>query len=207
MFKPMVVDLSHHNNVTSYTEMMNSGIVGLIHKATQGTKYVDPRYEYRKPRAIKAGLLFGAYHFADGSDVKDQVSHFLDTVGDTKDQLLCLDFEPNPNGSSMSIRQARDWLDLVRDRTGQKALFYSGHYVKELLGTKKDELLGKHRLWLAQYGPKLKLPTTWNECWLWQYAADGIGPQPRKISGVDGTPDLNVFCKNDPDLLRKEWIQ
>lgn len=33
----VVVDLSHFNQVTSFQEIQQSGIVGVIHKATEGT--------------------------------------------------------------------------------------------------------------------------------------------------------------------------
>lgn len=205
--QPLVTDLSHHNNVTSYSEMKKAGLIGIIHKATQGTSNVDKRYVLRKERAQEAGMLWGAYHFATGAPVESQVNHFLKTVGDTSDTLLCLDFEPNPAGSSMTLRQAKDWLSLVEKRTGQRAVIYSGHWIKQSLGDKKDELLARHKLWLCQYGKKAVVPKNWDNYWLWQYAADGEGQLPRTVKGVDGYPDLNVHYKNDPDLLRKEWLE
>lgn len=207
--KPLVTDISHHNNVTSYVDLKDAGIIGIIHKATQGTTYVDKRYEFRKNRAIDAGFLWGAYHFATGADVQKQVDIFLKTarLSDPKLEktLLCLDFEPNPTGTSMSLRQARDWLDLVRKETGQYATIYSGHLMKELIGKRKDEVLANHKLWLCQYGPKAVIPPNWNSYWLWQYAADGEGKTPKKVAGIDGYPDLNVHYNNDPALLTLEW--
>lgn len=205
-FKPLIVDLSHHNNVTSYVDMKKAGIIGIIHKATQGTNYVDARYALRIKRARETGLLVGAYHFATSDKVEDQVSHFLHTVGSDKDVLLCLDFEPNTTGGSMSLRQARDWLELVKEKTGQLAVIYSGSMMKETLGNKKDEMLAKHKLWLCQYGPKAKVPANWDNFWLHQYAADGEGPQPRKVAGIDDYPDLNRHYADDPVLLKKEWL-
>jgi GH25 family lysozyme M1 (1,4-beta-N-acetylmuramidase) len=45
----VVVDLSHHNNVNSFQAAKDSGILGIIHKATQGTNFVDPNYDERRP--------------------------------------------------------------------------------------------------------------------------------------------------------------
>lgn len=39
-----VVDLSHHNRVEDFNAVKADGIVGVIHKATQGFRYTDPKY-------------------------------------------------------------------------------------------------------------------------------------------------------------------
>jgi Glycosyl hydrolases family 25 len=59
-----VIDLSHHNTVTSFQQIKGNGIIGVIHKATQSTQFVDAEYADRRRDALSAGLLFGSYHFA-----------------------------------------------------------------------------------------------------------------------------------------------
>jgi GH25 family lysozyme M1 (1,4-beta-N-acetylmuramidase) len=39
-----VIDLSHHNGKVDLQKAADSGIVGVIHKATQGQDYVDPTF-------------------------------------------------------------------------------------------------------------------------------------------------------------------
>ncbi len=34
----VVIDLSHYNTVTNFSDVKAGGIVGVIHKATEGTK-------------------------------------------------------------------------------------------------------------------------------------------------------------------------
>lgn len=58
-----VIDLSHHNTVTSFQQAQQSEIVGVIHKATQGVSVVDAEYQTRRALARANGLLWGAYHF------------------------------------------------------------------------------------------------------------------------------------------------
>jgi len=60
---PFVVDLSHHNDVTDFSKVKAAGIVGVIHKSTEGTGFADKMYAVRRGHAIDAGLLWGAYHF------------------------------------------------------------------------------------------------------------------------------------------------
>jgi lysozyme len=199
---PLVVDLSHHNEVEDWGKVYASGIRGVIHKATQGSTFVDAQYASRKTTAKAAGLLWGAYHFGDNSDVTAQVANFLSAAGDLSDTLLVLDFEPN-NSNTMSFDQARQFLQLVYDKTGQRPTIYSGNLLKEGLGKKADPFFSAHRLWICEYGPKAVLPPGFTSYWLWQYTGDGIGNPPHAVYGVKGTGiDLNVFGGTD---LAAEW--
>ena len=83
-----VIDLSHHNGNPDFKKIAADGIVGVIHKATQGTKNVDPTYAARRKPALDAGLLWGAYHFGTGSDGLMQAEHFLDVVKPDASTLL-----------------------------------------------------------------------------------------------------------------------
>ena len=104
-----VVDLSHHNGNVNLQQAKGDGIIGVIHKATQGQTGLDPMYQTNRTNAQNAGLLWGAYHFATGGDGVDQARHFLDVVGSFDNTLLVLDFEQNPSGSSMSLEDAQEF--------------------------------------------------------------------------------------------------
>ena len=102
-----VVDLSHHNRSVDFAKAKAAGILGIIHKATEGLTWSDNCFASRRKEAQSAGLLWGAYHFGTGDDVTKQANHFLQVAGTGPDTLLVLDFEKNPNSSSMSLSQAR----------------------------------------------------------------------------------------------------
>lgn len=199
---PVVVDISHHNKVTSLKAAYDYGIRGIIHKATQGSSMIDNRYHGRKEWAAENGFLWGAYHFADNSPVKAQVANFLATADADEHTLLALDFEPN-NRRTMSLSQAKDFLTRAADQTGQRPLLYSGNLLKEQLGTKADAFISTHRLWICQYGPKVKYPPGFKKYWLWQYTGDGMGPTPHNVPGIGTGIDCNVFGGVD---LEKEWV-
>ena len=60
-----VIDVSHHNGTRlDFAKAKADGILGVIHKASQGQANVDPMYRSNRNRARAAGLLWGAYHFA-----------------------------------------------------------------------------------------------------------------------------------------------
>src|SRR6266576_1362014 len=148
----LVVDLSHFDPATSYKKVRDSGIVGVIYKATQGVGFTDDSYYIQRDLALSEGLLWGAYHFADGSDPHKQAQNFLSFAEMDNEDLFCLDFEDNPD-SQMEVEAAKTWIKMVEDELGREGecVFYSGNTIKDMLGDKVDEFLGERRLWLAQY--------------------------------------------------------
>ncbi len=199
----VVADLSHHNQVSSFSQAKSDGILGVIHKASQGLRGVDPEYADHRTGALRAGLLWGTYHFGTGSDGVAQAEHFLDIVQPSSDTLLVLDFEANPQGPSMSLEEARAFVTHIYQQTGRYPGFYSGHYVKELLGTHQDPVLANCWFWLAQYGPTAVVPPAWPLWTMWQYTDGALGPDPHKVNGI-GRCDRDKF-NGDEAGLRRLW--
>jgi len=50
-----VVDISHHNGNIDLQQAKADGIIGVIHKATQGTTGLDPMYQTNRAKAAAAG--------------------------------------------------------------------------------------------------------------------------------------------------------
>lgn len=199
----VVVDISHHNGNVNLTKAKDAGIVGVIQKATQGQSGVDPTYKTNRTKASNAGLLWGAYHFGTGSDGIKQAENFLNVVGPDPQTLLVLDFEPNPTGPSMTLEEARAFVTHVNGVTGRFPGFYSGHYIKQLLGVDSDPILANCWFWLAQYGPTPVVPPNWKTWTMWQYTDGAIGPEPHQVSGI-GRCDRDKFNGSEAQL-RKLW--
>lgn len=198
-----VVDISHHNGNVNFAKAKDAGIIGVIQKATQGQSNVDPTYKTNKIKALNAGLLWGAYHFATGSDGLKQADNFLSVVGNDPKTLLVLDFEPNLTGPSMSLEEARAFVTSLKERTGRFPGFYSGHFIKQLLGTSSDPVLANCWFWLAQYGKTAVVPPNWPTWTLWQYTDGVVGPEPHTVSGI-GRCDRDLFNGSETQL-RKLW--
>jgi hypothetical protein len=94
-----IIDISHHNGNVNLNRARDDGIIGVIQKASQGQTGRDPTYRSNRTKAEDAGLLWGAYHFATGSDGPRQAENFLETVGELNHTLLVLDFSPTPLGT------------------------------------------------------------------------------------------------------------
>jgi lysozyme len=198
-----IVDISHHNGNVDLQAAKGDGIIGVIHKATQGQRGVDAMYQTNRAKALAAGLLWGAYHFGTGGDGVAQAQHFLDVVGSFDNTLLVLDFEQNPGGASMSLADARAFVTQVNQVTGRFPGFYSGSYIKQLLGSGKDPVLAQCWLWLPQYGPTPAVPANWSTWTMWQYTDGTVGPQPHVVAGI-GNCDRDKFNGNE-DQLRALW--
>ncbi len=198
-----VVDLSHHNGNVDLGKAKADGILGVIHKATQGTGYTDPMYATNRQKAQSAGLFWGAYHFGTGDDAQQQAQHFLSAVQPGSHDLLVLDFETNTQGSSMSLDQARQFVQIVQAQTGRWPGLYSGIYIKNLLGNNHDPVLANCWFWLSEYGPTAKIPANWPTWTLWQYTDGSVGPQPHTVDGI-GACDRDTF-NGDNSGLMKFW--
>ena len=92
-----------------------------------------------------------------GVDGSDQADFFLNNAKPDKRTLIVLDYEPNVTGPTMSLNQAREFVEHVNEVVGRYPGLYSGHLIKEQLAgvTPPDPVLSNCFLWIAQYnGPK-----------------------------------------------------
>jgi len=204
---PIVVDIYHRNRVESFATARNAGVHGIIHKASTGATGRDEAYSDRRQRAIDAGMLWGAYHWGTSRPVAQQVENFLAAADPDDRTLVALDFEDDP-GNQMTLNGAREFLQLIEQRLGRKAVLYSANTIKGALGNSVDPFFGSHRLWLAQYGTTPRVQASWSTYWLWQYTDGTAGPGPRSAPGLPGNHLGNLDCnhyKDSPEQLAAEW--
>ena len=202
-FTNVVIDISHNNATVDLAAAQQAGILGVIHKATQGTTFTDSMYADRLQQAQQAGLLWGAYHFGNGDDGVSQAQFFIDTVQPSTETILVLDFESNRAGSTMSVQEARDFVTHVQAQTGIWPGLYGGSYLKEQLDSQADPILQNCWLWLAQYGPTAVLPPGWDHWTLWQYTDGHIIPDPNPIQAV--TPCDRDYFFDSELVLEAKW--
>lgn len=205
MSQPLVIDIYHGDPVQDFGKTKAAGILGVIHKATQGGAIVDQSYSSRRKLALAAGLKWGAYHFFDfTASPQAQADHFLSVAAPDNDTLVALDWE-NVGNREPSAALARAFLEEIELKIGRKAVIYSGNVAKEQLHD-KDEYFGSHRLWLCQYSTHFAIQPSWDYPWLWQNNGDNFGPGPHRIAGIQGLCDNNTIV--DPmtvDRLAAEW--
>lgn len=193
MATPRVIDLSHHNTVPKdFIAAKNDGIVGVIHKLTEGSSYVDDKVAARYYLAKQAGLAWGLYHFMRPGDMKKQAEFFIKKAYELEvideQTVLVADHED----ASVPGQDLKKWLDYVEDRMGRSPVVYSGHVLK-------DQLAGsgyrpKRRLWLCHYASKPVLPEGVDKYWMWQYTDKGSigGLSPIDLNDI-GNVDMGEF--------------
>jgi lysozyme len=192
---PMVVDLSHHNTIPKSLDAAYAlGIRGVIHKATEGYRFTDKKYNARRALAKDAGMLWGAYHFFRPGNVAAQVDFFLKTAQPDENTLLALDHED----ASVNVDAVKLFLTLIKIKTNRMPVLYTGHVLREQLGGVTDQELGRYRLWHAQYGQRFTVNESWKAPWLWQFTETG------KVPGIEGKVDVNKY-DGPPEQLAKEW--
>lgn len=202
----VIVDLSHHNTITSFDDARTAGVLGVIHKATEGVTFADAMHDERKVRAKAAGLLWGAYHFGTGGDVARQVTHFLSVANPAPGDVLVLDFEPNPTEDTMTLADAEEFVAAVKAQTGRVPVLYSGRsFLIQQLGTNTTTPLAECPLWIARYAPEVgTLPPAFSRFDIWQYTDGSAGPQPHQVAGI-GRCDRDKFNGDDEAALRTFW--
>ena len=225
-----VVNMSHYDLMrVDFDRMRNEGIVGAIHEATYPPYVRDDKYFRRQVDATRAGLLWGAYHFANARDPVRQADFFVDTVasawrradpsGRPERVLMVLDFEKNGHypGGTMNVEQAVAFVERVRQRTGRLPGLYSNeHRIKTVLNSPRvspayKRILANCWLWVANYGRIPGDMSPWRRWHMWQYTGDGrclLRPRaayPKNIANIKNA-ERNMFYA-DRGALRQFWQQ
>jgi lysozyme len=212
--RPLVFDMYHGDaseerhgklvDLADFNKAYAAGWRGVIHKATEGARNVDPLYLSRRAKAIKAGLKWGAYHFMRPGDVGDQVTAFLRAVGPSASApatRYVLDYEDD----KLALWQAIQWLEIIKTTTRQTPWIYGGGVIKDQVAHSFPPAIGQYPLWLAEYSVGDVLPRPWKKFVLWQRSGDGEGPGPHVIPGIGLKEDVSWFDGSDADLATC-WI-
>jgi lysozyme len=180
------VDISHHQaGSLDLVGAKRRGLRWLYHKATEGDTYTDPNYTRRRAEAAKAGIPFGAYHFAraERGDAAAEARRFLAVAKPKPGDLRpALDLETTEGMSIASLRTwAKTWIDVVTQATGVKPVVYTPFD----LGSAVNGCL----LWRPRYNNTNTPPTLrWD---IWQFS-NGTYGVPNSLAGI-GRVDLNTM--------------
>ena len=222
-----VVNLSHYDLMqVDFGRMRAEGIVGVIHEASYPPHVCDAKYGGRQQAAVRAGLLWGAYHFANATNPIRQADLFLDVVssswrradpsGRPNEVLLVLDFEKNGHypGGTMRVDQAVTFIEHIRARTGKYPGLYSNEYrIRDVLNSPsvtaaQRRTLTNCWLWVANYHYQPKGVAPWRSWDMWQYTGDGVcdlprSTHPKNIANVRNA-ERNMF-RGSADAARAFW--
>jgi len=187
-----VIDVSHHQSRVHFGQVKAAGVLGVIHKATQGFATVDARCAPRRDLATSVGLRFGVYHFGTEGDGARQADHFLAHAqpGD----LMVLDFEANSGGSHMDAVEAACFIERIHEKTGRWPGFYTTRgWASAQIPEALRPRFAPCWLWLARYADAPgTVPAPWQTWTLWQHTDGVVGATPHACDGV-GACDRDKF--------------
>ncbi|HET9650300.1 MAG TPA: GH25 family lysozyme, partial [Microlunatus sp.] len=159
-------------------------------KATEGSSYRNPYFTSQSSGALKAGVIRGAYHFANpsGAGGKTQAAYFVKNGGawrrDGKTLPGVLDIEYNPYGGNdcYNISKAKmvawisDFLTEYKRLTTRDAVIYTtADWWRRCTGD-TTKFSQTNPLWVARYGTSTPgtLPGKWPFYTFWQYSSNPI---------------------------------
>lgn len=199
MSDPVCIDISHYQGYPDFAKVRNAGVLGVIHKATEGLDYIDPCRAANLSAAKKAGLQIATYMWLKpNADAAEQVKFYLSAVQPVPGERVVIDYEEGGLTLNMLHEAVQALLD---EGQGLRITVYSGNIIKEQLGDTCDDFLAAHTdLWLAQYtSGTLSWPKgTWPQWTLHQYSDAG------EIPGIVEAVDLDEYNGSAAGFLA--WI-
>src|SRR5262245_26031505 len=175
------IDISHWQDFPNFEEVAAAGVIAMIHKATEGTGYSDPNRGRNCKAAMEAGIAIATYHWIKpGNNARDQMAYYLDVIEPVQGERVVIDYEED----GCTLDQLKAAVEYLKgDQRELRVSIYSGHLLKEQLGSKHDSYLAENTdLWLAQYtsGTPSWSTGTYPHWTLWQYSETG------ESDGIDG---------------------
>lgn len=198
------IDLSHHNGHIDWKTVCDhdAEMRRVYLKASEGVGYTDPVFLENAEGCRANGIPFGAYHFAtlnDSDTTNDAVAeaiYFDKTMKKVQGISLPPVLDIERNKANLSPFQVQNWvqafIDKMNDLGYPEVIIYSyTPFLDSNLPHNHD--FGKHKLWIAAYTRKPKMPIGWTSIWMWQHSCTGVVP------GIKGRVDLNSYEEENPD--------
>ena len=203
------LDVSHYQGTINWTTVKNQGAQFAYIKATEGTTYRDPNFSANYTNAYYAGLVRGAYHFAQpaSSTGAAQADYFAAHGGawSADNQTLpgMLDIEYNPNGATcygLSQASMRSWitsfLNEYHAKTGRWATIYTTTDWWTTCTGNTSAYASNDPLAIARYSSSVgTLPAGWGFYTFWQWADSGTFPGDQDV--FNGAHDRLVALANN----------
>jgi lysozyme len=198
------IDVSHWQGAIDWTKVAASGKKFAFIKASQGTWFLDGKYATNHAGARAAGVVAGAYDYADPTtapgDAVAEADYFVAAAALLPGDLWpALDLEKTGGLDVPTLHQwVNDWLAEVYHLTGHHAVIYTSRaFWRDKVGDATDVALAGNKLWLSKWNvnnPDSYVPASdWGGSgWsFWQYSGSGT------VRGISGSVDLDRMKGTD----------
>jgi len=186
------IDVSHHNPILNWENVMEQNISFAYMKATEGNSHLDRNYEFNYELARKTNIRVGSYHFYTFALSGDeQANHFLKTAKfNSGDLIPAIDVEHSPANpyskdkefTAMVIRELKVMENRLYEHFGVHPVIYTNKdcYKLYIKGNFPENII-----WMCDLHNE---PSKDIENWrIWQFSHKG------ELSGIDGHIDLNYY--------------
>jgi GH25 family lysozyme M1 (1,4-beta-N-acetylmuramidase) len=147
----LVIDSFYANSIDWTKLAAEQRVVAIIHRATVGTKRIDPAYNKRKEQARQRGYFWDSYHRGVAGDPEKQADFYIDTVKPIPDELISLDLEDAQSMTLMTVDEAILFVGRIKARTERYPVLYTTHPSAKLISSKyKDSVFVNTPLWYAR---------------------------------------------------------
>ncbi len=188
------IDVSGHNGMMNLQAAHTRDTLSfVIIKASEGVTFRDKNFRLNYDKALKAGMLLGAYHyFRFDCSGTEQARNMLSAIGDRELPLgLFIDVESHGNATGVPEGKIAERLTAMVEYLnllGHNVTLYSnmeGYY------SYIEPTVPGADLWIASFK---SVPPALPNLWFWQYSHTG------RVSGVRGAVDLDAFAGSRADL-------
>lgn len=186
------IDVSYYQGTINWSQVKAAGKQFAIVRVSDGTGFMDPKFEANWKGAKAAGIAVGAYQFfrpnQDATAQADLLVNQLNKVGFGGDDIPpVIDVEVTGGMSDATVAaRVNTWLQRVKSRTGRLPILYTSPGFWSGLGNPTPSPLPY--LWDAHWGVSCPLlPPNWGRLRFWQYSATG------RVSGISGNVDLDLY--------------
>jgi GH25 family lysozyme M1 (1,4-beta-N-acetylmuramidase) len=181
-----MIDISSNNrHPIDFSKLPKAGIAGMYIKNSEATNYVNPFWKQDVAQAVKYGIPYGSYYFAQPgkTDPVASAKFFVKNGGALGQFPPALDLEVTKLNPEQTAKWALTWLQSVQALSGRKPIIYVGYYFP----ASQYGFLAPYDLWLPAYPngykpvtnvctlPLPKTPAPWAaRGWsIWQYSSIG----------------------------------
>ena len=189
------VDVSAYQGDIHWPTLADEGISFAFIKATEGSSFVDKKFEYNLENALATDLRVGAYHFFSyDSPGLSQAENFIAAVPDIPGmlpQVVDVEFygdkEKNPPEAAYVHAELSAMLDSLETHYGSKPIIYATEKSYEMFIAHAFE---EYNIWIRDviFQPEFSDGRDWT---FWQYTNRA------RLDGYQGEEkfiDMNVFC-------------
>ncbi len=158
----------------------------VVVKATEGTGYVNPKYEAQVKRARDSALVVGHYHFVNGNrSMRQQVDYFLSEGMMRQGEFLVLDWE-DPD---VDNAEKDDFLKYLKSKTDKKVLLYCN---KDYWKNRDHTNFAGDGLWIADPDSPAGKPDVEHPWLIHQYSS--AGGTDRNVANFASRADMAAWA-------------